>query len=153
MSDSVTARQRRAIEALVAGATVTAAAETAGVSRQTVYAWMRQGDFAEALDNAGAEVRRAAVRRLTAALDRAVTTVSRLAETAEDEAVRLRSALAVASMLRDLLGVDEQVAQMRAAGNGAAARLQIEYTNDWRKTFVFDHDVAVASITANADKE
>jgi hypothetical protein len=136
MSDSVNARQRRAIEALMIGTSVVGAAHAAGVSRQTVHAWMRQPDFTDALDNAEAEMRRTAVRRLTATLEKSVTTVSRLAETAEDEAVRLRAALAVVSMLRDLLAVDHD----------ATPTVQVSIT----PAAVFNHDAVVASLAARS---
>lgn len=137
MSDSVTPKQRRAIEALVIGSSVTAAAKAAGVSRQTVHTWMRQVGFAEALDLAEAEVRRTAVRRLTAALEKSVTAIMRLIDEAEDESVRLRAALAVAPMLRDLLAVDHDVTP-----------LQVNITPP--APFVFNHDAVVAAIAARS---
>jgi transposase-like protein len=137
MSDSVTPKQRRAIEALVIGSSVTAAAKAAGVTRQTVHTWMRQVGFAEALEAAEAEVRRTAVRRLTATLEKSVTTIIRLVETAEDEAVQLRAAQTVFTMLRDLLDIDK-----------AATPVQVNITP--AAQFVFNHDAVVASIAARS---
>jgi transposase-like protein len=139
VSDSVTPKQRRAIEALVIGSSIVAASKAAGVTRQTVHTWMRQADFAEALDLAEAEVRRTAVRRLTATLEKSVTTIIRLVETAEDEAVQLRAALAVAPMLRDLLAVDH---------DATPTPMQVNITP--AAPFVFNHDAVVASIAARS---
>lgn len=137
MSDSVTPKQRRAIEALVIGSSIVAASKAAGVTRQTVHTWMRQANFAEALEAAEAEVRRTAVRRLTAGLERSVTTIMRLVETAEDEAVQLRAAQTVFTMLRDLLDIDK-----------AATPVQVNITPPAQ--FVFNHDAVVASIAARS---
>jgi transposase-like protein len=139
VSDSVTPKQRRAIEALVIGSSIVAAAKAAGVSRQTVHTWMRQVGFAEALEAAEAEVRRTAVRRLTATLEKSVTTIIRLVETAEDEAVQLRAALAVAPMLRDLLAVDH---------DATPTPVQVNITP--AAPFVFNHDAVVAAIAARS---
>jgi transposase-like protein len=137
VSDSVTPKQRRAIEALVIGSSIVAASKAAGVTRQTVHTWMRQADFAEALDLAEAEVRRTAVRRLTATLEKSVTAIMRLIDEAEDESVRLRAALAVVPMLRDLLAVDHD-----------ATPVQVNITPPAQ--FVFNHDAVVASIAARS---
>jgi transposase-like protein len=139
VSDSVTPKQRRAIEALVIGSSIVAAAKAAGVTRQTVHTWMRQAGFAEALEAAEAEVRRTAVRRLTAALEKSVTAIMRLIDEAEDEAVRLRAALAVAPMLRDLLAVDH---------DATPTPMQVNITP--AAPFVFNHDAVVASLVARS---
>lgn len=62
----VTARQRRLIEALLAGQSVTQACRTAGVGRRTYYRWLGQPAFREALQQAEAALLEAATRRLLA---------------------------------------------------------------------------------------
>ncbi len=61
-----TARQRRLIEALLAGQSVTQACRTAGIARRTFYRWLRQPAFREALQQAEADLLEAATRRLLA---------------------------------------------------------------------------------------
>ena len=139
MSDSVTARQRRAIEALTAGSTVTAAADAAHVGRATVYAWLKMPTFAQALGDSQREARAAAMRLLSGGLSRAALTVLRLTEHAEDEAVRLRAAQTVPSMLRDLQAMD-------APATSPAVMFASGVT-------VFSHDAAVASIAARAARD
>lgn len=62
----VTARQRRMIEALLAGQSVTQACRTAGVGRRTYYRWLKQPVFREALAEAESDLLTQATRRLLA---------------------------------------------------------------------------------------
>lgn len=98
----LTGQQLKAIEALLEGKSVTDAAEFAGVTRQTVHAWLNTSAFTQAIEQGQREIMRAAVRRLTAMLDRSVSEVNRLVEGAEDEPTRLRAALAVPAMMQSL---------------------------------------------------
>lgn len=54
-NDTLRPRQRRAIETLVTIGNVTEAAKTAGVTRKTIYRWLKQPIFQEALAEAEAE--------------------------------------------------------------------------------------------------
>lgn len=140
---TLTAKQQRAVEALAGGASITDAAAAAGVARQTVHKWITLPAVVEALADVQAEARARAVRRLSAALDRAAARVVDLADSAEDEGVRLRAAIAVPAMLRELLELEQEATAVDAEA------VRVEYVNDWRTApTVFDHDAAIRSLTA-----
>jgi len=114
----LTAKQLLALEGLLRGDSITHAATGAGVTRQALHNWLKEASFKAELDAAQRQSVQAAVRKLTAMLDRSVAEVERLVAGGEDEAVRLRAALAVPSMLRDLrehIDLAEQVAMLEAA--------------------------------------
>jgi hypothetical protein len=123
----VTARQRRLIEALLAGQSVTQACRTAGVGRRTYYRWLRQPAFREALAEAEADLLEAATRRLLAlqasALDAvgAVLADEHLPPTYRLQAARLvlDSALRfydATSLERRLRALEEEVRRVAAQG-------------------------------------
>jgi transposase-like protein len=62
--DGLTPQQRLAIGALICGQTFSAAAQAAGVSRRTLYAWRRQPAFARALDDLSREALEATAVRV-----------------------------------------------------------------------------------------
>jgi hypothetical protein len=141
----LTPKQVRMVEALAGGASITEAADVVGVARQTVHRWITLPAVVEAIAEVQAESRARAVRRLSAALDRAAARVVDLADSAEDESVRLRAAMAVPAMLRELLELERESATVQGEG------VRVEYVNDWRATpFVFDHAEAVAALSAAA---
>ena len=142
---NLTAKQLRAAEAIASADTIIDAAAACGVHRCTLHKWIALPEFAAALEDMQREARARAVRRLSAALDRAAQTVIDLAEKSEDEAIRLRAAIAVPAMLREVLEVEAAV----TAAQTEARAITIEYVNDWRKVpTVFSHDAAIASIAA-----
>lgn len=98
----LTARQVAAVDCLLEKTSLTAAAECAGVSRQTLYNWLAIDEFKQAVDDAKRASVRQVTRRLAGALGASVDQVISLARSAEDEAVRLRAAVAIGTMLRDL---------------------------------------------------
>lgn len=69
----VSAAELRAIEALLSGKTMTAAAEVAGVDRTTLYRWQRtNAPFREALAQAREELQATFALRLVAIADTAI---------------------------------------------------------------------------------
>jgi len=140
----LTPKQARMVEALAGGASITEAADVVGVARQTVHRWITLPAVVEALEEVQAEARARAVRRLSAALDRAAARVVDLADAAEDEGVRLRAAMAVPAMLRELLELERESATVQGEG------VRVEYVNDWRTGYVFDHNAAVEALAAAA---
>ena len=142
---ALTPKQARAVDLLAGGSSITDAAAALSMSRATLHKWIALPDFADALEEAQAEARARAVRRLSAALDRAAARVVDLADSAEDESVQLRAAIAVPAMLRELLEFQRETA-VQAEG------IKVEYVNDWRKLpTVFVHDDAVRAIAARAE--
>lgn len=107
MSQNVSEKQRKAIDCLLSAANQTAAAACAGVNRRTLARWMAQPAFKAALRDAQGEAIKHATRRLAGALDQAVTTITHLAEAAEDEGTRLRAASRVGEMLAELRATNE----------------------------------------------
>ena len=99
---AVSAKQIKAIDCLLASPSVTAAVECANVPRRTLYNWLADEDFKRELDAAQRALVATAARRLAHGLEKTITTVLSLAESSEDEAIRLRAALAVPTMLREL---------------------------------------------------
>jgi hypothetical protein len=88
---NATARQELALEALLAGATVTDAASAAGVSRQTVHRWLAAPAFVAELRTRRDELRSALLGRLEALAVRAVERLGTLLDH-EDPSVALRAA-------------------------------------------------------------
>lgn len=116
--DILTARQLRAVDMLMAGETVTGTAEALHVTRRTVQRWLTEDNFAEALELAQGAAMSSAARRLAGKLDRAAALVCNLAETAEDEPVRLKAALSIVDMyarLREMGDVGAQIAELQRA--------------------------------------
>ena len=97
----LTPAQCRAVAALASGATI-AAAETAGVSRPTVYAWIdKVPAFVAELNRERAEQHEAIRGELRGLATAAVRTLRELVESpATPPAVRLRAALAVLESLK-----------------------------------------------------
>lgn len=110
----LTGAQLQAIEALLEGKSITDTASIVGVTRQTVHAWLNTSAFTQAIEQGQRDIMRAAVRRLTAMLDRSVSEVQRLVEGAEDEPTRLRAALAVPAMMQGLKEHADIVAELAA---------------------------------------
>ena len=71
-SGKLTSKKRKAIAALIGGATVTEAADKAGVKRQTVHTWLNEKDFKTELKIAEAKVLDEVSRKLVALADMAV---------------------------------------------------------------------------------
>lgn len=114
----LTAKQVLALEGLLRGESIVSAAAGAGVTRQALHNWLNDDHFKAELDAAQRQMVNAAVRKLAALLDKSVSEVDRLIEGGEDEAVRLRAALAVPAMLRDLRehgDLAERIALLEAA--------------------------------------
>ena len=123
-TSTLSTKQTKAIDCLLSAANVTAACECANVPRRTIYNWLSDETFKRELDAAQRVLISTAARRLAYGLEKSVTTALNLAEASEDEAVRLRAALAIPGMLRDLrehFDLSERIAvleQTIGANNG-----------------------------------
>ena len=136
--NALSVRQLRAVTAIAESDSISAAADICGVNRATLHRWMQVPEFRGALDEIQADQRARAVRRLSSALDRAAQHVIDLADHAEDETVRLRAAMAVPQMLRELLELE----------SAAPAPIVIDAP---KPVMVFDHAAAVRSIAAASE--
>ena len=110
----LTGRQLAAIARLMAGDNVTRAAEASGVPRRTLTRWLTEDLFSRALEAAQTAAIADSVRHLAGALSEASAAVIRLARESEDEAIRLRAALAVVSMYRELRDAGDLEARLAA---------------------------------------
>jgi len=93
----LTAKQHKALEALLSGATKADAATIAGVHQKTLWRWMNEDVlFWDTLQNESRKTVFDSTRRLTAAMDTAVTVMVEVMEDTETPAaVRLRAAQVV----------------------------------------------------------
>jgi len=110
----LTGRQLAAIARLMAGDNVTRAAEACGIPRRTLTRWLTEEPFTRALEAAQTAAIADSVRHLAGALSEASAAVIRLARESEDEAIRLRAALAVVSMYRELRDAGDMEARLAA---------------------------------------
>jgi len=96
-SARLSAKQHRALEALLAGATKGDAATAAGVNPRTLNRWMNEDVlFWDTLKSEGQKTVFDATRRLTAAMDTAVTVMTEVMQDGDaPAAVRLRAAQVV----------------------------------------------------------
>ena len=110
-NETLSRRQKRALAALLSEPTTKAAAEKAGISRTTLYRYLAEPCFQEALAQQQRQVLRASAARLAALLERALDV---LGETmASDEAdSRLKAAALVVrhvARLTELAELQERV--------------------------------------------
>lgn len=117
----LTPKQRKAVEALLVTGDVTSAAREAGVSRESVYRWLKQPLFLEAVRDAEARALDE-LSRLLVRLGRTAATTLEEAMSAESTpvATRVRAADVVLGrllQLRELATLETRVAELeRAAG-------------------------------------
>jgi phage terminase small subunit len=118
MPDNLTLKQRRAVTALLTQPDTTAAARSAGASRDTLYRWLAEPAFQAALRDAEADALAAVSRRLVRLADAAATTLeTAMRDEATPAATRVRAADAVLSrllQLRELVTLEERVRELEA---------------------------------------
>ena len=118
---TLTAKQRKAVEALLATGEVTAASKEAGVARETVQRWLKQPVFAQAVRDAEAraldDLSRLLVRMGRTA---AATLAKAMSDATVPPATRVRAADVALSrllQLRELATLETRVAELeRLAG-------------------------------------
>jgi hypothetical protein len=87
-NDKLTHKQLTALAALLSKHTVTQAAAEAGVSRTTIYTWLRQPDFTQELRKAQNAAIEAAASRLAGGLSEAIEELARLIKSADTDSVK-----------------------------------------------------------------
>ena len=113
MTDNLTPKQHKAVESLLTTWDTTAAAAAAGVSRDTLYKWMRSKEFRQALQDAT----RASLENLSRGLvtlgTKAMTVLSdALDDTTAPAAAKVRAAEIVLTKilaLRELVDLEERI--------------------------------------------
>ena len=121
MTENLTPRQRKAVETLLTTGDKSRAAEQAGVMRQTLYRWLKQPAFQEALRVAEAEALAGLSRSLALLGRKAVKTLYDAMDTTESMTVRVRAADIVLGrllQLRELVDLDARITELEAKING-----------------------------------
>ena len=120
MPQNLTPKQRATIAALLSQPTLSAAAKQVGVSRDAVYRWLKEPDFAAALVAAESEHLQSVQRGMLAASERALVVLGNLL-VSESESIRLRAALGILEQvirLRQLIDFDARLTALEQAANG-----------------------------------
>jgi len=118
--ERLTAKQSKAVEKLLEGYSITAAARESGIARKTLQRWLDLNEFQAAL-RAGSDgaIHLAAVR-LAAMVDASLTAIEEIiaSPTTAGAAIRLRAADALlghALKLRENVELSERVAELEKA--------------------------------------
>jgi len=115
---TLTSRQQQAIQAIVATGDVTIAAQSVGVNRATLYRWMKQPAFVQAVHSAEADAVEDLSRMLVRLGRTAVATLAKaMSDPATPAATRVRAADATLSkllQLRELATLEQRVSALEA---------------------------------------
>lgn len=107
MPKNLTPRQKAAIQTLAAGDTVTRAAVSANVSRETLYKWLQQPNFQKALSDTTDAALENTARRLVSLADTAIETLENaMTDETTEPGPRIRAAAVV---LQNVLNMGELV--------------------------------------------
>ena len=107
--DTLTGRQRKAIEALLQSPTVLRASETCGASRSQMYRWLSDSSFRLALRSAQRELVDAGTRMLASATSRAVKTILEGEADSQPMGIRLRAATEHLIRLQQWVEIDDVI--------------------------------------------
>ncbi len=115
---TLTSRQKLAIAAIVATGDVTIAAQSVGVNRATLYRWMKQPTFVQAVHVAEADALEDLSRMLVRLGRTAVATLAKaMSDPATPPATKVRAADATLTkllQLRELATLEQRVAMLEA---------------------------------------
>ena len=116
MTENLTPKQNKAVTALLVMPDVTAAATAAGVSRDTVYKWLRDPAFQAVIRSAEAAALASVSRSLVGLADAAVGSLARaMNDESAPLSIRVRAADAVLGrllQLRELVILEERVREL-----------------------------------------
>ena len=117
-ASTLTSRQQQAIQAILATGDVTIAAQSVGVNRATLYRWMKQPVFVQAVHSAEADAVEDLSRMLVRLGRTAVATLAKaMSDPATPPATRVRAADATLSrllQLRELATLEQRVSALEA---------------------------------------
>lgn len=117
----LTSRQRKVITALLSCGSVPKAAKASGVSERSIYRYLADDDFQQALLAAESDAINQATRRLLGLQDKAVGILEGIMDDDEaSDSVRLRAATNVLDYLlklRELRNVEDRLAALEEAVN------------------------------------
>ena len=116
MSENLTPRKRKAIETLLTSGDVTQAARAAGVSRETLYRWLKAPDFQAALNDSTRQALESLSRTLVTLGEKAADTLRQaLEDSTLAPGARVRAAdivLARILQLRELVDIETRLAKL-----------------------------------------
>lgn len=115
---SLTPSQRKAIESLLTAGNVTAAAQTAGVNRGTIYRWMDDSFFVTALREAESEAVAGLSRSLAGLGESAAAALRDALDASQKVTIRLRaSEIVIANLLRirELVDIESRLQALEGA--------------------------------------
>ena len=117
-ASTLTSRQKLAIEAIIATGDMTIAAQSVGVNRATLYRWMKQPTFVQAVHVAEADAVEDLSRMLVRLGRTAVATLAKaMSDPATPPATKVRAADATLTkllQLRELATLEQRVATLEA---------------------------------------
>lgn len=90
--DKLTIKQRKAINAILAAPSITAASRISGIAERTMRTWLTIPIFREALSDAQREVFQDAARMLTGLQESAIDTLNKEQVTGDTSQARIRAA-------------------------------------------------------------
>jgi len=96
----LTAKQGRAIPLIIDSASYTEAAQKAGISRKTLWQWLKDPQFAAELDRQRREVVSEAFGILSQSITKAVETLAKLLDSADERTKRLTANDIIGHILR-----------------------------------------------------
>jgi hypothetical protein len=105
-TDKLSARQRLALSIIAAEPTIEGAAEKIGVTRKTVYEWLKQEPFKRVLEEARKEYVESGFRTMRLAAKRAAEKIVHHLD-CTDEKVSLRAAEDVIEFAKDFISLED----------------------------------------------
>ena len=116
MTQNLTVKQSRAVQSLLAGATVKDAALAGNVSRTTLYKWLARPEFKTELQKADAEIVEVLTRRLTALGKLALDNLEEvLSDPSTPQGIKVRAAVEVINCiirLRELYTLEARLTEL-----------------------------------------
>ena len=116
MSEKLTPKKRKALEALLTCGDVSQAARVAGVSRESLYRWLKEETFQAALNTGTRQALESLSRTLVTLGEKAADTLRQALEDAHaPAAARVRAAdiiLARILQLRELVDLDKRLTEL-----------------------------------------
>ena len=123
-NNTLSIKKQRAIETLATSGNVAEAARAANVSRKTLYRWLRQSDFTEALEVAAQESLANLSRELVRLGAQSVTTLEEaMTDTEAAAGTKVRAAdvvLARLLQLRELVSIESRLAALEKKSGSTA---------------------------------
>ena len=105
-TDKLSARQRLALPVIAAEPTIDGAAEKIGVTRKTVYEWLKQDSFKQALEEARKDYVENAFRTMRLAAKQAADKIVKHMD-CSDEKVSLRAAEDIIEFAKEFISLED----------------------------------------------